>query len=101
MMRLRRSKIGRIEIFLRNLERKFIHTKCPNSPLYVHHVSEQIEQVIQVISTESVQCSVVVMAAGAKTALHFHYDRSNTAHSKVHSWCTPFILNEEVAAAVQ
>lgn len=68
---------------------------------YVHHFLEQIGQVIRVISTESVVCSAVVMAAGAQNALHFHYDQSNAAHSKVHSWCTPFILNEEVAAAVQ
>lgn len=71
------------------------------SLLYVHHVQEQIEQVIQAISAESVQCSVVVMAAATQNTLHFHYDQSNAAHSKVHSWCTPFILNEELAAAVQ
>lgn len=41
------------------------------------------------------------MAAATQNALHFHYDPSNVAHGKVHSWCTPFILNEEVAAAVQ
>lgn len=45
--------------------------------------------------------ALAAMAAGAQNALHFHYDQSNVEHSKVHSGCTPFILNEEVAAAVQ
>lgn len=65
-----------------------------------HPVWEQIEQVLQVLSTESVQCRVAVMVAGSQNALHFHYDQSNVAHGKVHSGCTPFILNEELSAAV-
>lgn len=67
----------------------------------VYHFKEQIEQVIQVISTISGLSRTIVIEAGTQNALHFHYDQSNVAHSKVHSRCTPFILNEEVAAAVQ
>lgn len=84
----------------RNLTSQFTHAEILEIPL-LYHVWEQIEQVGHVLSTESVQSRVDVMAAGFQNALHFHYDQSNVAHSKVHSGCTPFILNEELSAAVQ
>lgn len=84
--------IRRVSSFIANLE---IPLLCE------HPVWEQIEQFLQVLSTESVQGRVAVMAAGSQNALHFHYDRRKVAHGKVHSGCTPFILNEELSAAVQ
>lgn len=68
-------KIGRIEFsifsFFPFFFLKFIHTRCRNSPRTVHRAWKQIEQVIQAIPTESVECSAAVTAAAAPNCITF------------------------------